>query len=79
MSDHGAQLRWKGQLGANPKPTLSTFPVGGNRSTRERPETFGRYKSVVRNGPTISEVKVGHREVPGHQSPSQKNNLNKRG
>ncbi len=38
---HGAQLRWKGQLGLT-QPTLSIFPVGGNRSTRRKPTTFGR-------------------------------------
>jgi hypothetical protein len=44
---------------------LSTFPVGGNRSTRRKPTTFGRaltdsifsHESVAKVKPTISEVK----------------------
>ena len=28
-------------------PTLSTFPVGGNRSTRRKPTTFGRALSIL--------------------------------
>ena len=41
---YGAQLRWKGWLSIylDPQPTLSTFQVGGNRSTRRKPTTFGR-------------------------------------
>ncbi len=45
MSDHGAQLRWKGQLDDHASQelisqhTLSTFPVEGNR---RKPTTFGR-------------------------------------
>ena len=41
---YGAQLRWKGWLSIylNRQPTLSTFQVGGNRSTRRKPTTFGR-------------------------------------
>ena len=51
------------------RPTLSTLPVGGNRSTtRRKPTTFGRaltdsfhvsvmHESVARIEPTISEVK----------------------
>jgi hypothetical protein len=42
MSDHGAQLLWKGQLGTITQPTLSTFPVGGNRGTLRKLTTFGR-------------------------------------
>jgi hypothetical protein len=34
MSDHGAQLRWKGELGANPNPV--THPV--NISCGRKPE-----------------------------------------
>ena len=41
---YGAQLRWKGWLSIllDRQPTLSTFQVGGNRSTRRKPTTFGR-------------------------------------
>ena len=41
---YGAQLRWKGWLSIylDPQPTLSTFQVGGNRSTQRKPTTFGR-------------------------------------
>ena len=28
-------------------PTLSTFPVGGNRSTRRKPTTFGRALTIL--------------------------------
>ena len=28
-------------------PTLSTFPVGGNRSTRRKPMTFGRALTLL--------------------------------
>ena len=28
-------------------PTLSTFPVGGNRSTRRKPTTFGRALTLL--------------------------------
>ena len=66
---YGAQLRWKGWLSIHldPEPTLSTFQVGGNRSTRRKPTTFGRaltnssHMSVASpnqwSEPTISEVK----------------------
>jgi hypothetical protein len=38
MSDHGPQLRWKGQLGANPNPPcMSTFPAGGYQRPGENP------------------------------------------
>ena len=41
---YGAQLRWRGWLSIylDPQPPLSTFQVGGNRSTRRKPTTFGR-------------------------------------
>ena len=41
---YGEQLRWKGWLSIylDPQPTLSKFQVGGNRSTRRKPTTFGR-------------------------------------
>ena len=41
---YGAQLRWKGwpSIYLDPQSTLSTFQVGGNRSTRRKPTTFGR-------------------------------------
>jgi hypothetical protein len=45
------------------QPSLSTFPVWGNRSTRRKPTTFGRaltdssHESVARVESTISEVK----------------------
>ena len=44
---YGAQLRWKGwpSIYLDPQPTLSTFQVGGNRSTRRKPTTFGRTNS----------------------------------
>ena len=55
---YGAQLRWKSWLSIflDPQPTLSTFQVGGNRSTRRKPTTFGRALTNSSH-PTISEVK----------------------
>ena len=39
---YGAQLGWKGCLSVylGPQPTLSTFQVGGNQSTKRKPTTF---------------------------------------
>ena len=61
MSDHGAQLRWKGQLGANPNPPCqhSLWEETGvpGENPRLSVEVLFSHKSVARIEPTISEVK----------------------
>jgi hypothetical protein len=58
----------EGSVWSLSQPTLSTFPVGGNRSARRKPTTFGRAltdsfdmsvmsESAARIEPTIAEVK----------------------
>ena len=64
MLQYGAQLRWNGWLSIylDPQPAaLSTFQIGGNRSIRRKPTTFGgaltNSSHIPRFDPTISEVK----------------------
>jgi hypothetical protein len=64
MSDHGTQLRWKGQVGGlNPTHNVN-FPCGKKPEHPEKTHDFQQsvdwlfsHESVARIEPTISEVK----------------------